>query len=67
MVLQQVRDEVRRRRLDGVDERGEVDMYKCISCKKIIEKIDDKVRCPYCGFRIYAKLRPEIVRRVSAR
>ena len=53
--------------MDGVDQRERVSMYKCISCKKVIEKIDDKVRCPYCGFRIYAKLRPEVVRRVSAR
>lgn len=42
-------------------------MYKCVSCKKVIETLDDKVRCPYCGFRIYAKMRPETARRVAAR
>lgn len=42
-------------------------MYKCISCKRVLEKDDGKIRCPYCGFRIYAKLRPTVVRRVLAR
>lgn len=42
-------------------------MYKCISCKKVIEALDDKVRCPFCGFRIYSKMRPETPRRVVAR
>jgi DNA-directed RNA polymerase subunit RPC12/RpoP len=42
-------------------------MYKCIQCKKEVEKLEDKVRCPFCGFRIYAKVRPDVVRRVVAR
>ena len=42
-------------------------MYKCISCKKAIDKDDGKVRCPYCGFRIYSKIRPDVMRRVVAR
>lgn len=68
MGLQEVRDKVRRRRLDRIDAKERVKkMYKCISCKKTIAKIDEKIRCPYCGFRIYAKMRPEVVRRVVAR
>lgn len=47
--------------------KGENEMYKCISCKKGIDKLEGKVRCPYCGFRIYAKVRPDTVRRVVAR
>ncbi len=42
-------------------------MYKCIRCKKVIDEYDNKIRCPYCGFRIYSKIRPEIVRRVVAK
>ncbi len=42
-------------------------MYKCVGCKKVIEDSDDKVRCPFCGFRIYAKIRPDTTRRVLAR
>ena len=67
MVLPEVRREVRRRRVVDLDEGREIDMYKCISCKKVIEEINEKVRCPFCGFRIYAKVRPDTVRRVVAR
>ena len=42
-------------------------MYKCIKCKKIIPKLEGKIRCPYCGYRVVAKLRPEVVKRVRAR
>lgn len=42
-------------------------MYKCVKCKKIVTKIDEKIRCPYCGFRIFVKLRPKTVKRVHAR
>jgi len=42
-------------------------MYKCVNCKRIITKLEDKVRCPYCGTRVFVKLRPEIVKRVQAR
>jgi len=41
--------------------------YKCIKCGKIVEKLDERVRCPYCGFRIFVKVRPRIVKRVQAR
>ena len=42
-------------------------MYKCIDCKKIVGKLDEKIRCPYCGARVFVKLRPKIVKRVRAR
>ncbi len=41
-------------------------MYKCIKCKKIVQKFDEKIRCPYCGYRIFMKLRPKVVKRVRA-
>jgi len=40
-------------------------MYKCINCKKIITKLEE-IRCPYCGARVFAKLRPKVVKRVRA-
>jgi len=42
-------------------------MYKCIKCGKLIPKIEEKVICPYCGYRILIKVRPEVVKRVQAR
>ena len=42
-------------------------MYKCTNCKKVLPKMEDKIRCPYCGFRIFIKERPEIISRVQAR
>lgn len=42
-------------------------MYKCVNCKKVIDKFGDRIRCPYCGARIFVKMRPEIVKRVQAR
>ena len=42
-------------------------MYRCVKCKRIITKIEDSVRCPFCGARIVSKMRPEIVKRVQAR
>ncbi|MBI2547437.1 MAG: DNA-directed RNA polymerase subunit P [Candidatus Aenigmarchaeota archaeon] len=42
-------------------------MYKCTNCKKPVAKLEDKVRCPYCGFRVFVKERPEVVKRVLAR
>lgn len=41
-------------------------MYKCINCKKVA-KLEDKIRCPYCGYRIFVKVRPEVIKRVRAR
>jgi DNA-directed RNA polymerase subunit P len=43
-------------------------MYKCLKCGKSIElkQVRDKIRCPYCGYRILVKERPKTVIRVSA-
>jgi DNA-directed RNA polymerase subunit RPC12/RpoP len=40
--------------------------YVCLKCKKEVE-IEEKIRCPFCGFRIIAKARPEKPKRVLAR
>ncbi|MFH0949049.1 MAG: DNA-directed RNA polymerase subunit P [Candidatus Aenigmatarchaeota archaeon] len=40
--------------------------YICIKCKKEFE-LEDKVRCPLCGYRIIAKARPVFKKRVVAR
>ena len=42
-------------------------MYKCTNCKKTVAKLEDKIRCPYCGFRVFVNERPEVVKRVLAR
>jgi DNA-directed RNA polymerase subunit RPC12/RpoP len=42
-------------------------MFKCIKCKKIVSKFEEKVRCPYCGGRIFIKIRPKVVKKVLAR
>ena len=41
-------------------------MYKCINCGKIVADFEERIRCPYCGGRIFIKLRPEVVKRVKA-
>ncbi len=41
-------------------------MYKCLKCRKEFE-IEDRVRCPYCGFRIAVKTRQAFRKRVVAR
>jgi DNA-directed RNA polymerase subunit RPC12/RpoP len=37
-----------------------------MKCAKEIQ-LEDKVRCPFCGFRIVVKTRPGTVKRVPAR
>lgn len=43
-------------------------MYKCLSCSKEIEleQVKEKIRCPYCGYRIITKLRPKTIVKVRA-
>jgi len=41
--------------------------FKCLKCKKMIDEAEDKIRCPYCGYRIFVKMRPEVLKRVQAR
>ncbi|MEM5793197.1 MAG: DNA-directed RNA polymerase subunit P [Candidatus Aenigmatarchaeota archaeon] len=40
---------------------------KCVNCGKETEKIIDRVRCPFCGFRVFVKKRPKIIKKVQAR
>ncbi len=40
--------------------------YICVKCKKDFD-VDDRVRCPFCGFRIVSKVRPTFRKRVIAR
>ena len=44
-------------------------MYKCLKCGKDIEleHVKEKIRCPFCGFRIIVKDRPKKVVKVSAK
>jgi len=44
-------------------------MYKCLKCRKEIkpDEVRDKIRCPYCGYRILIKLRSKTVRKVEVR
>ena len=43
-------------------------MYKCMNCEKKItdEDIRKRIRCPFCGYRIIVKNRPEVVKKVKA-
>ena len=42
---------------------------KCFKCKKEIDpaQVKKRVICPYCGFRIIKKTRPETVKKVRAK
>ncbi|HLD85750.1 MAG TPA: DNA-directed RNA polymerase subunit P [archaeon] len=40
--------------------------YVCIKCRKRFE-LEEKARCPFCGFRIVAKTRPPFRKRIVAR
>lgn len=40
--------------------------YKCGS-KVEFEKLERRMRCPYCGGKIFFKERPHIVRKLKAR
>jgi len=39
-------------------------MWKCFNCSKTIENVE-VVKCPYCGYRIFHKERPPIVKKVT--
>jgi DNA-directed RNA polymerase subunit P len=41
-------------------------MLRCLKCRKEFE-MEDRVRCPFCGYRIIVKSRPGVVKRVVAR
>lgn len=44
-------------------------MYKCLKCEKEIEfdQIKEKIRCPYCGYKVILKKRPKTVIKVDAK
>lgn len=44
-------------------------MYRCLNCSKSIEleQVKERVRCPFCGYRIIFKERPKTVVRVEAK
>ncbi|MBN2203151.1 MAG: DNA-directed RNA polymerase subunit P [Candidatus Aenigmarchaeota archaeon] len=43
-------------------------MYKCLKCgeKVDMKQIKEKVRCPYCGYKIITKETPKNVVTVSS-
>ena len=44
-------------------------VYRCLKCGKTVE-LDlryERVRCPYCGYKILVKVRPPVIKRVKAR
>lgn len=41
--------------------------FKCISCGKVTEKLEGRIRCPYCGYRIFMKEKPKVVRKVKTK
>jgi DNA-directed RNA polymerase subunit RPC12/RpoP len=41
-------------------------MYVCLKCRKEFE-MEDRIRCPFCGFRILAKTRESFKKKVQAR
>jgi len=45
-----------------------IKMYKCLNCGKTIEmkQVKDKIRCPYCGYRVIIKETPKTIKKVKA-
>ncbi|MFH1420708.1 MAG: DNA-directed RNA polymerase subunit P [Candidatus Aenigmatarchaeota archaeon] len=41
--------------------------YVCLRCRENFEPEDASLKCPFCGFRIMAKARPEFKKKVKAR
>lgn len=42
-------------------------VWRCLNpqCRKKIDNID-AIKCPYCGYRIFHKDRPPVVKKVKA-
>lgn len=40
-------------------------MWRCVKCGREVEEIR-VIKCPYCGYRIFEKIRPPVVKRVKA-
>lgn len=43
--------------------------FKCLNCQKSIkdEQIKEKIRCPFCGYRVLLKQRPKTRIKVKAK
>jgi len=54
---------------ENMNKEGPV--YECVSCGRRVPHDDLQryisFRCPYCGYRIFRKVRAPIVKRVKAR
>jgi DNA-directed RNA polymerase subunit P len=46
-------------------------VYECVRCGRLVAHSDLQryisFRCPYCGYRIFRKVRARIVKKVKAR
>ena len=46
-------------------------VYECVSCGRRVEYAELEryisFRCPYCGYRVFRKVRTPLVKRVKAR
>ncbi|HDI06551.1 MAG TPA: DNA-directed RNA polymerase subunit P [Candidatus Aenigmarchaeota archaeon] len=41
--------------------------YTCVRCKGKIEKIEEGIICPHCGYRILMKDRAQKIKKIIAR
>jgi len=41
--------------------------FKCLKCRNVIDEIEERIRCPFCGYRIFVKMRAPVVKRVQAK
>lgn len=41
--------------------------YTCVKCKGKVEKIEENVICPHCGYRVLMKNRVPKIKKVFAR
>jgi DNA-directed RNA polymerase subunit P len=55
----------------GEEKSGSGPIYECVRCgnRVYLSELEKYVsfRCPECGYRIFKKVRPAIVKRVKAR
>jgi DNA-directed RNA polymerase subunit RPC12/RpoP len=52
------------------DSDGDQNMYRCLNCGKDVDVNIEKAKkiiCPYCGYKIIQKKRPNVAKRVIAR
>ena len=53
------------------EERPAGPMYECVRCGSRVSYAELEryvsFRCPHCGYRIFRKVRPPVVKRVKAR